>query len=479
MFGKIVLHILGSVTVDVIVDVSLKIASEAVLIGLDIVLTCTVHGIETIDRKTTRQWSKGNDDELLCYNGRINNLRKYEENVLAANEFSLTIINVTKVDLNVLYQCRYGFDAASKFIQEDEPILFLSLRLVTDFIIFGGYIILTCTVNGISTLDCDIIRQWSMGSDDKLLSYNGRINNHIKYEETVLPGNEFSLKIFNVTEADVNVTYRCRYGFDSANTFIKLNEYNYVNPPTPVSTSIRYFLEKEMDTIIISVYFKKVFPVPNCSLNIDTPNFDITDLSEYGVDMDVNLSLRLQRRVACDQSFNISCLLGKIHYDVGYLTIKDECSIEVSWSVMVLSLVSFKRCDSRARSSAKSRSANLLIEFYCIPVVVVSNACFVTLYIAIINCGKENNQLCLSPEHNWKGLMNDESSITWHVQSKHHHNHPFKHTFHFINADFEKSSCYCKKIGYSTNTTPKGRHEDREYSDSTITEETIVKAVKL
>lgn len=63
-------------------------------------------------------------------------------------------------------------------------------------------------------------------------------------------------------------------------------------------------------------------------LQNQTPNFDITDLSEYEVYMDVNLSLRLQRRVACDQSFNISCLLGRIQYDVGYLTIKDECFIE-------------------------------------------------------------------------------------------------------------------------------------------------------
>ncbi|CAG2197456.1 unnamed protein product [Mytilus edulis] len=309
-------------------EITLEIATDTVLLGKDIVLTCTVNGIENIDRQTTRQWSMGNDDELLCYNGRINNPRKYKENILAANEFSLTIINVTKVDLNVLYQCRYGFDAASKFIEEDEPISFLSLRLTTDLIIFRGYIILTCAVNGIRTVDRDVTRQWSLGNDDQLLSYNGRINNRRKYEETVLSGNEFTLKIFNVTEEDLNVTYRCRYGFDSANTFIDINEYNYINPPMPESTSIRYFLEKEMDTINISVYFKKVFLVPSCSLDIDTPNFDITDLSEYEVYMDVNLSLRLQRIVACDQSFNISCLLGRIQYDVGYLTIKDECFIE-------------------------------------------------------------------------------------------------------------------------------------------------------
>ncbi|VDI10328.1 Hypothetical predicted protein, partial [Mytilus galloprovincialis] len=63
-----------------------------------------------------------------------------------------------------------------------------------------------------------------MGNHDELLSYNGRINNHQKYEETVLPRNEFRLKIINVTEKDVNVTYRCRYGFDTATYFIEVNK---------------------------------------------------------------------------------------------------------------------------------------------------------------------------------------------------------------------------------------------------------------
>ncbi|VDI52793.1 Hypothetical predicted protein [Mytilus galloprovincialis] len=166
----------------------------------------------------------GDEDKLLCYNGRINNLRKYKEKVLPGNEFSLTIFNITESDLNVVYQCRYGFEAASKFIGADEPKTYLSLRLVKDYITFGGDIILTCAINGLSTVDRDVTRQWSMGNHDELLSYNGRINNHIKYEETVLPRNEFRLKIINVTEADVNVTYRCRYGFDTATYFIEINK---------------------------------------------------------------------------------------------------------------------------------------------------------------------------------------------------------------------------------------------------------------
>ncbi|XP_052079917.1 uncharacterized protein LOC127718053 isoform X3 [Mytilus californianus] len=210
--------------IEINAEVSLKMTKDTISFGNYIVLTCTVHGIQTIDITTTRQWSMGDDDKLLCYNGRINNLRKYKEKVLPRYEFSLTIFNVTESDLNVVYQCRYGFDAASKLIEADEYKLFLSLKMRKDSIMFGGYIILTCTVNGLSTVDRDVTRQWSMGNHDELLSYNGRINNHRKYEETILQGNEFSLKIINVTEKDVNITYRCRYGFDTATYFIEINE---------------------------------------------------------------------------------------------------------------------------------------------------------------------------------------------------------------------------------------------------------------
>lgn len=101
--------------------VSLNLVTDIITIGQDVVLTCTVHGIQTIDRKTTRQWSKGDDDELICYNGRINNLRKYDEKILFGNEFCLTIFNITEADLNIVYQCRYGFDVASKLIEVDKP----------------------------------------------------------------------------------------------------------------------------------------------------------------------------------------------------------------------------------------------------------------------------------------------------------------------------------------------------------------------
>ncbi|XP_063418434.1 uncharacterized protein LOC134701233 [Mytilus trossulus] len=305
--------------------VSLSLSTDTISIGKDIVLTCRVHGIPAIDRKTTRQWSMGDDDKLLCYNGQINNPKKYEESVLLGNEFGLTIFNVTESDLNVVYQCRYGFDAASKLIEAGDSKLCLSLRLETDLIVFGGFIILKCTINGITTLENEVTRQWSMGNDDHLLSYNGRINNHRKYEETIFPGNEFSLKIVNVTEQDVNITYRCRYGFNAANRFIAINENNFVYLPTHASTIISYVVRKQIGTVDISVYFKRVFPLPNCSLNIDDSHFGIADFSTNEMAMEVNLSISLQKNVSCYHSFNISCCIAGTPYHVGNLKINDEC----------------------------------------------------------------------------------------------------------------------------------------------------------
>ncbi|XP_071149915.1 uncharacterized protein [Mytilus edulis] len=329
-------------SVTVIAEVSFEVVTGTMSIGGYIILTCQVHGKKVLDKKETRQWSKGTHDELLCYNGRINNPKKYEENILQGNKFSLKIYNVTKEDVNVAYQCRYGFDAASKFIKEDKQDKWLSLRSETDVITFGGAIILTCVVNGISTVDSDVTRQWSMGNDDQLLSYNGRINNRRKYEETVPTGNGFSLKIFNITEADVNVTYRCRYGFETTTHVIKITDDNYIYPPTPESTIVTYFMEKQMETVDISIYFEKVFPLPNCSINVDAPTFDVTYICEDDIVMKVNLSLSIQKRVACNRFINISCHIAENQYDIGAFQLKDECSIKgtsSSQSILTITLI--------------------------------------------------------------------------------------------------------------------------------------------
>lgn len=141
----------------------------------------------------------------------------------------------TQVQLRFIYICFPNITLDTDVIFKFNNLirLFLSflvsLILITDVIVFGGDIILTCTANGISTIDSEVTRQWSMGTDDELLCYNGRINNPKKYEETLTSKNQYSLKILKVTEEDVNITYQCRYGFDAASTFIDINKYNHVS----------------------------------------------------------------------------------------------------------------------------------------------------------------------------------------------------------------------------------------------------------
>ncbi|CAC5359459.1 unnamed protein product [Mytilus coruscus] len=161
----------------------------------------------------------------------------------------------------------------------------------------------------------------------------------LNYEEKVLQKNEYSLTIFNVTESDLNIVYQCRYGFYAASKLIEADESHKFYPPKPASTIIKYLLDKQMDTINISVYFKSVFPLPNCSVNIDATGFELTDLQQHDVDMDVNLSLSLQRIVVCNRSFNISCNVARKQYDVGYLKLKDECSSKGAFDAMIILLI--------------------------------------------------------------------------------------------------------------------------------------------
>ncbi|XP_063410919.1 uncharacterized protein LOC134693914 [Mytilus trossulus] len=72
--------------------------------------------------------------------------------------------------------------------------------------------------------------------------------------------------------------------------------------------------------------------------------------------MAVNFSLSLQRRVACNRSFNITCHVARRQYEVGYLKLKDECSSKgkfdtvifisitsITIGLLIMGLVKFKR----------------------------------------------------------------------------------------------------------------------------------------
>lgn len=95
--------------------VTLNFRPEIVRINQNISITCTVHGIDNINVKLTRQWSKGPD--LICYNGHPIDSAKYTETLQSGNQFILHISNVTELDVNCKYQCRYGFESNAKSIK--------------------------------------------------------------------------------------------------------------------------------------------------------------------------------------------------------------------------------------------------------------------------------------------------------------------------------------------------------------------------
>lgn len=96
--------------------VTLSLETETIKMGEPLKLSCTVHGISNININITRQFAKGNDGDLLSYNGHITHTRKYEEILSEGNIFSLMINNVTESDVNCIYKCRYEFSTDKQMI---------------------------------------------------------------------------------------------------------------------------------------------------------------------------------------------------------------------------------------------------------------------------------------------------------------------------------------------------------------------------
>ena len=100
--------------------VTWELKTDVIKLGQPMILECTVGTKETIDRKVTRQWSKGKEDYTISYNGHSNEPLKYEEILSTGRNFSLKINNVTEFDINILYQCRYEFSSCQKNLSIDK-----------------------------------------------------------------------------------------------------------------------------------------------------------------------------------------------------------------------------------------------------------------------------------------------------------------------------------------------------------------------
>lgn len=77
-------------------------------------LICTINNLVTLNKGLIRQWSKGS--ELICFNGHPIDSQKYKEIVTEGNQFKLQINNLTELDLNCKYKCRYSFETQTQDI---------------------------------------------------------------------------------------------------------------------------------------------------------------------------------------------------------------------------------------------------------------------------------------------------------------------------------------------------------------------------
>ncbi|VDI81618.1 Hypothetical predicted protein [Mytilus galloprovincialis] len=118
---------------------SLTLETQTIKMGESIILICTVHGIAKINPDVTRQFAKGSNGDLLCYNGHITQTSKYEEILSDGNKFGLMINNVTESDVNSIYQCRYRFSTVKQMIGINEMNFEYGPTANTTFIEFNNY----------------------------------------------------------------------------------------------------------------------------------------------------------------------------------------------------------------------------------------------------------------------------------------------------------------------------------------------------
>jgi hypothetical protein len=96
-----------------------------------------------------------------------------------------------------------------------------------DIIVFGSTIHLLCTLDDSLDLTNGRSRQWSGGSENKVLSFNGFPSDPNKYKENAISTRQFLLQIFNTSEEDVNCYYKCVYGFKFDEKMLDLNTMEY------------------------------------------------------------------------------------------------------------------------------------------------------------------------------------------------------------------------------------------------------------
>ncbi|XP_052079805.1 uncharacterized protein LOC127717961 isoform X2 [Mytilus californianus] len=188
---------------------------------------------------------------------------------------------------------------------------------------------LICTVHGVQTIDQNLTRQWSKGTES--IVYNGHLDKPSEYKEILTTHNQFGLLVKNLTESDLTSNYQCRYNFDTVSKKLQINAENFEYIPTVETTNIVYNTSSSGQTYI-HLHFAKVFPLPNCNLALENEHYQCTNSSivKHSVYYEVFLNCEVNH---CNIKPQIRCHLIK-EYPIP-LTTFQACKAEVAGEKML------------------------------------------------------------------------------------------------------------------------------------------------
>ncbi|CAG2204099.1 unnamed protein product [Mytilus edulis] len=169
----------------------------------------------------------------------------------------------------------------------------------------GEPVTLTCTVHGVKTIDQNLTRQWSKGTES--IVYNGHLDKPSEYREILTTHNQFGLLIKNLTESDLTSNYQCRYNFDTLSKQINAENFEY---PSTIETTHLVYNTSSSGKIYIHLHFDKVFPEPNCTLNLENKYYQCRNSSivKHSIYYEVFLKCEVNN---CDTKPEIRCRLIK------------------------------------------------------------------------------------------------------------------------------------------------------------------------
>ncbi|CAC5383217.1 unnamed protein product [Mytilus coruscus] len=102
-------------------NVQWNIKQNMIEIGKPLLLDCEIpHNFQP---NKSRQWTRGEDNQLLCFDNVAINRNKYNGRIHSPTEYLLTILNITEDDLLCVYSCRVGFAFKQKQIEVNDSNL--------------------------------------------------------------------------------------------------------------------------------------------------------------------------------------------------------------------------------------------------------------------------------------------------------------------------------------------------------------------